>query len=255
MGLKFNIDGDAIANQFKDFKLEVEQDLNKAVANLAAITDAKVKEMASQELHTSRKDFMDSLGFEEVSPGVWVVSVDESGLWIEEGIEANKDMKPGLLKENFKISKDGNRYKSIPFDHGSAPSTQSPATAQVVSYLKQQLKKENVPFKKIERNDNGSPKVGKLHEFNFGNPKGTMGGPGKGNTPQLNGLSIYQTVTKSGNVRRDILTFRTVSSGPGSEGKWHHSGVEPKKFLDRAMDFAMKTWEEQILPEIMEKWR
>lgn len=255
MSLKFNIDANAIAEQFKAFKLEVEQDLNKAVANLAAITDAKVKEMANQELHTSRQEFMDSLGFEEVSPGVWIISVDESGLFVEEGIDANKDMKPGLLAKDFKVSKDGNRYKAIPFDYGAPPSTQSPSTMQIVSYLRQQLKKEAIPFKKIERNTDGSPKVGKLHEFDFGNPRGTMGGPGKGNTPVLNGLSIYQTVTKTGNVRRDILTFRTVSSGPGSQGKWHHPGLEAKKFLDRALDWAMKEWEEKILPEVMKKWR
>lgn len=253
--LNFNINAAAIAEQFNAFKLEVEQDLNKAVANLAAITDAKVKEMASQELHTSRKEFMDSLGFEEVSPGVWVISVNESGLWVEEGIDANKDMKPGLLAENFKTSKEGHRYKAIPFDYSTPPSHQSASTQQVVSFLRSKLKKEKVPFKKIERNTDGSPKVGKLHEFDFGNPKGTMGGPGKGNTPVLKNLSIYQSVTKTGNVRRDILTFRTVSSGPGSQGKWHHPGLEAKKFLDRALEWAMKEWEEKILPEVMEKWR
>jgi hypothetical protein len=253
--LNFNIDAAAIAEQFKEMKLEVEQDLNKAVANLAAITDAKVKEMASQELKTSRQPFMDSLGFEEIAPGVWIISVDEDGLWIEEGIEPNKDMKPGLLAQNFKTSKDGHRYKAIPFDYGTAPSQQTPSTQMVVSYLKSQLRKEKVPFKKIEKNADGSPKVGKLHEFDFGNPRGTMGGPGKGNTPQFKNLSIYQSITKTGNVRRDILTFRTVSSGPGSQGKWHHPGAEPKHFLDRALDFAMKTWEEKILPEIFEKYK
>lgn len=255
MSLKFNIDAAAIASQFKEFALEVELDLQKAVANLAAITDAKVKEMASQELKSSRKPFMDSLGFEEVAPGVWVISVSEDGMWVEEGIEANKDMKPGLLAEGFKTSKNGNKYKVIPFDYGQAPSQMTPSTQAIVSYLKQNLKKENVPFKKIERNADGSPKVGKLHEFNFGNPGGRMGGPGKGNTPVLNGLSIYQSVTKSGNVRRDILTFRTVSSGPGSAGKWHHPGLEPKKFLDRALDWAMAQWEEKILPEVLDKWK
>lgn len=255
MSLKFNIDAAAIAEQFKSFKLEVEQDLNKAVANLAAITDAKVKEMASQELETSRKPFMDSLGFEEVSPGVWVISVDETGLWVEEGIQPNKDMKPDLLAKDFKTSKEGHRYKAIPFDYGKGPSQNTPSTQVIVNYLKQQLKREGVPYKKIERNADGSPKVGKLHEFDFGNPRGTMGGPGKGNTPVLKNLSIYQSITATGNVRRDILTFRTVSSGPGSQGKWHHPGLPAKKFLDRALDWAMKEWEEKILPEVMEKWK
>lgn len=254
MAIKFNIDAAAIAQQFKEFALEVEQDLQKAVANLAAITDAKVKEMASQELHSSRQPFMDSLGFEEISPGIWVISVDEQGLWVEEGIEADKDMKPDMLAKNVKVSKSGHRYKAIAFDYGKGPSQNTASTQQVIQYLKQQLKKENVPFKKIERDANGSPKTGKLHEFDFGNPGGRMGGPGKGNTPQLKGLSIYQSITKTGNVRRDILTFRTVSDGPGSAGKWHHPGLAPKKFLDRALDWAMKEWEDKVLPEVLAKW-
>lgn len=255
MSLKFNVDVSAIAKEFENFKLEVEKDLQKAVANLAAITDAKVKEMASLELKSSRKPFMDSLGFEEVAPGVWVISVDESGLWVEEGIESNKDMKPGLLAKNFKTSKAGYKYKTIPFDYSKAPSQLTASTQQLISYLKQSLRKENVPFKKIERDASGSPKVGKLHEFDFGNPKGTMGGPGKGNTPVFKGLSIYQSITKTGNARRDILTFRTVSSGPKSADKWFHPGAEGKKFLDRAFEFAMIEWREKILPEILDKWK
>lgn len=253
--LKFNIDVADIAKEFKDFALEVEQDCQKAVANLAAVTHAKVVQEANEELHSSRQDFMDSLGFEEISPGVWVISVDEGGMWIEEGIEANKDMKPDLLRDNAKVSKNGTRYKVIPFDYGKAPSQMTVGTQQLVSYLKQELKKEGVPFKKIERNADGSPKVGKLHELDFGNPGGRMGGPGKGNTPVFKNLSIYQTITKTGNVRRDIMTFRTVSSGPGSQDKWHHPGLAPKKFLDRALDWAVKEWEEKILPEVLEKWK
>jgi hypothetical protein len=254
MALKFNIDAAAIAAQFKEFATEVEQDLQKAVANLAAITDAKVKEMANNELHSTRKKFMDSLGFEEVSPGVWVISVDEGGLFVEEGIEPNKDMKPDLLEKDYKTSKDGHRYKAIPFDYGKAPSQQTAKTQELVSYLKQELKKQNVPFKKIERNSDGSPKVGKLHEFDFGNPGGRMGGPGNGNTPVFKNLSIYQSVTAAGQVRRDILTFRTVSSGPASANKWIHPGLDAKKFLDRALEWAMKEWEDKILPEVMKKW-
>src|SRR5690606_1751640 len=128
----------------------------------------------------SRQPFMDSLGFEEISPGVWVISVDEDGLWIEEGIEPNKDMKPGLLAKNFKTSKDGHRYKAIPFDYGIPPAQQTPSVQQAISYMKSQLRKEKIPFRKIEKNVDGSPKVGKLHELDFHNPKGFLGGPGKG---------------------------------------------------------------------------
>lgn len=249
MSLKFNIDAAAIAAQFKEFAIEVEQDIKKAIGNLAAITHAKVVQEANAELHSSRQDYMEALGFEEIVDGVWVISLDEKAMWIEEGIEANKDMKPDLLANNAKTSKDGHKYKVIPFDYGKAPSQNSTSTQTIVNEIKQGLKKENIPFKKIERNADGSPKIGKLHSLDLG---GKI--PGKGNTPAGKGVSIYQTLTKTGNVRRDILTYRTVSSGPGSAGKWHHPGLEPKLFLDKAVEWAMKEWEEKVLPEVLKKW-
>ena len=249
MPLKININVSDLAKDFKEFTAEVERDLKQGVANLAAITHAKVKEMAAAELKTSRQDFMDSLSFEEISEGIWVVSVSEKALWIEDGLPQDFDMKPGLLK-NGKTSKSGHKYQVIPFEHSKAPSQLTTSAREIVTQLRTNLKRANVPFKKIEKYSSGGAKIGKLHSLNF--PSDI---PGKGNTPALKGVSIYQTVTKSGNVRRDILTFRTVSDGPGSSGKWIHPGLEAKKFLDRASDWAMKEWEDKILPEIMDKWK
>ena len=259
-GLKIKIDTQGLAQQFKNLALEVEKDLNKGVANLAAITHAKVAEMAGSELKSSRKTLTDNLGFEEVTPGLWVVSIDEGALWIEEGIEAGKDMKPDLLKGATQTSKDGNKYRAIPFDHGKAPSQLTGYAQNIVSRIRANLKKEGVPFKKIEKDAFGKVLTGKLHTFPkpgaTDEEKKRWSGelPGKGNTPVLKGVSIYQSVTKTGNVRRDILTFRTVSGGPASAGKWLHPGFEPKKFLDRAADWAVQEWEQKILPEILEKY-
>jgi len=249
MPLKIKIDTSAIAKQMKEFATEVEQDLRKGVANLAAITHAKVKEMASEELKSSRQEMMDNIGFEEVAEGVWIVSIAEDALWIEEGIEANKDMKPDLLKNAKHTSKDGHKYRTIPFDYGKPPTQLTGYAQNIVARIRSNLKKQGVPFKKIEKGANGQPLTGKLHSFDFG---GEI--PGKGNTPVLQGVSIYQTITKTGNVRRDILTFRTVSGGPASAGKWIHPGFTAKKFLDRAQDWALKEWEDKILPEILGKY-
>lgn len=248
MPLKINIDAAGIASQFKEFALEVEQDIKKAVGDLAAITHAKVAENAQAELKSSRQIYTNNLGYEEITPGVWVVSLGEEALWIEEGIEPNKDMKPSLLK-NGKSSSTGTKYKVIPFQYSKAPSQMSTYAQGVVSQIRQNLKKKNIPFKKIEFNKDGSPKVGKIHEFNFGGER-----PGKGNTQVMKGVSIYQTLTKTGNVRRDILTFRTVSSGPKSQGKWIHPGLKGKKYMDIAADWAMSEWESKILPEIIQRW-
>jgi hypothetical protein len=253
MALVFNIDVASIVSELKEFKEEVSQDLKKSAGNLAVMTHAKVSEMAQEELHSSREQFLKSLSFEEIAEGIWVVAVDESGLWIEEGMK-NHDMKLDLLKNNTKTSKDGHKYKTIPFDYGKTNTQMTPKTQEFVNYLKQSLKKEKVPYRKIERNPDGSPRIGKLHSFNFGNPRGTMGGPGKGNTPVFQGVSIYQSMTKSGSVKRDIMTFRTVTDGPKSDGKWEHPGLEGHKFLDKALEWCTTKFEEEILPEILKKY-
>ena len=51
------------------------------------------------------------------------------------------------------------------------------------------------------------------------------------------------------------MTFRTVTDGPGSQGKWIHPGMDGKKFLDKAAEWAEKNFYDQILPEILEKWK
>jgi hypothetical protein len=250
MVLKINIDAAGISKEFAEFAKEVENDLKKGVANLATITHAKVAEMASSELKTSRKTFMDSLKFEEISEGVWVVSIEDKALWIEEGIKANFDMKPGLLRGGEMSKTGGYQYKVIPFEHSKAPSQLTASAQTIVSQIKTNLKRENIPFKQIEKNSDGSPRTGKLHNFNWKSDK-----PGKGNTPALKGVSIYQTVTKTGNVRRDIMTFRTITGGPASQNKWIHPGFTGKEFLDKAYEWALKEWENKILPEILDKWR
>lgn len=246
MPLEIKIDAAGIAEMFKEFAAEVEADLKKGVANLAAVTHAKVAEMASTELKSSREEYLNALGFEEISEGVWVVSLEKDAFFIEEGLPANFDMKPGLLKD-AKTGAAG-KYKVVPFDHTKAPSQLTKSAQSIVTELRSNLKKENIPFKKIERNADGSPRLGKLHSKNFPSQI-----PGKGNTPSLKGVSIYQSM-KGGNVRRDILTFRTVSSGPASEGKWLHPGIEPKQYLDKAAEWALREWEDKILPEILSKW-
>lgn len=248
--LKIKLDTTSLANTLKEYAAEVEQDINKGVARLAAQTKAHVLMDAGAELSSpTYKTFSSSVGIDDIAPGIWVVSIDEKGLWVEEGIEPNTDMKPGLLKNATKTSKSGFKFRSIPFAKDKSKASSTGYEFQLREQVKSALKKEGIPFKKIEKGPNGKPLEGLIHKKNFG---GEL--PGKGNTPVLQGVSIYQTVTKTGNVRRDILTFRTVSGGPKSAGKWFHPGYEAKKFLDKAQAWAEKEWEQTFIPEILAKW-
>lgn len=242
MPLKFQIDVEGIASQFKDYIESLKEDMKGAVENLTTLTRTRIVEQSNKELHTSLKTYREALSEpEQISPGVWVITLDEKALFIEEGIEAGKDMKPELLK--------GKKSVVIPFKYDKGPSQNTPLTQGLISQIRQTLKKENLSIKKIEYDANGSPRTGKLHEYNLGGPR-----PGKGNTQALTRLSIYQS-ENAGKVRRDVLTFRTVSAGPASAGKWIHPGLTAKKFMDKAMDMAMQDWEEKILPEILEKYK
>lgn len=247
--LRIDIDAADIARQFKEMALEVEQDIKQGVAKLAAAMHAKVLEDSQQELHTSRKAYADALNrLEEVSDGVYVIALDQSALWIEEGIPSNHDMKPDLLK-NVAPNRWGMKSKVIPFEHAK-PSSQMTGLAKKISgQLGRELKKRGVPFKKgVEYDSNGSPRVGKIHEFDFASAI-----PGKGNTPALKNVNIYQSMI-GGNVRRQATTFRTVTDSPGSAGKWIHPGLMPRQFFEAAQEWGMQEWDSVMLPEILKKW-
>jgi hypothetical protein len=245
--LKIYIDVQNIAKEFKELKEEVERDLNQGVARLAASIHAKVLEDSQQELHSTREIYAKALNrVEEISPGVYIIALEEAAMWIEEGIKAGMDMKKGLLK-NPKMYPSGKKYKVVPFEYSKTPSSMTGYAQQVSSKIQQHLRRRNVPYKGIEYGPNGSPRVGRLHEFDFGGPK-----PGKGNTPVMKGVNIYQSA-EGGNVRRDVLTFRTVTED--QEGKWIHPGLTKKNFFERAQTWGINEWEQTMLPAILEKYR
>jgi hypothetical protein len=262
MGLEIKIDVAALASEFQEFAAEVEADLKKGVANLAALTHAHVAMTASEQLNSSRTNgkgkteqeiYSKSLKFETIADGIYVVGLEKEAIWIEDGLPANFDMKPGLLTSDKTVTHpSGIKTLSIPFEHSKSKvqvAQMTPRAQAIIQDLRTNLRKEKLNLRKIEKNADGSPKLGLLHTRNF---KSEI--PGKGNTPALHRVNIYQSM-KGGNIRRDIMTFRTVSSGPASAGKFLHPGLEGKHYLEEAYEWALKMWEEQILPEILEKWR
>jgi len=251
--LKFKIDVDSLSKQLKEYAMEAAHDMRTGFANLAAVTHAHIVDMAQQELHSTRKQFLDNLTFEEIMPGVWVVSVLEEGLFIEEGIPPGTDMKTDKwLLKNAKMGKNG-KYKIIPFKWTEARGQMTDKTKEQVDELKKILKAQKVSFKKLERNAKGDPRLGVLHDFNFGGKK-----PGKGNTPIFDRVQIRQIQIKNERTglmktKREITTFRTVSEN--QTGKWIHPGLKGKKYLDIAQEWAIRTWENEILPEILNKYK
>jgi hypothetical protein len=172
-------------------------------------------------------------------------------MFIEEGIKAGTDLKPGLLKGK---SSRGGKYAIVPFRYDTRPAWNSSEKNDLIKEIRKVLKQENVPFKKLELDKNGKPKISEpgkpLHQFDIESKYPSK----KANTQALKGLEIHQRLNKKGQVERHIVTFRTVSSGPASSGKWIQPGLTAKKYMDKAFKLAMEKWDSEIYPDILSKW-
>lgn len=243
--LKIEIDSKTISDMFDGAKKEVERDLYDAVEIIARRSEAKARELAAEQLH-SRFDLYDkSLNFQEIGKGMYLLELDEKALWIEEGMSAHS-MVDDLLRKNSKISKKGKRYKVIPFKHDKMPSQQTQKAKQVTDMVKAELKKRNIPYRKIEFDKSGNPRLGLIHTFK------DLRGPKPSKMAKhgvLEGLSIYQTKTARGKIRRDIMTFRVVTESHKEEGLWHHPGLRAVQIFDQVHDWALKEFD-KILEEI-----
>jgi hypothetical protein len=248
--LKFTVNADEIAKEFGDLRNEVESAITKGVQQVASMTHAKTQELASQNLKGTRQTYLDALHFEEIQKGIWIVSLDESALWLEEGKEAGS-MLPDLLRKNAKTSKSGSRYKVIPFKHDKAPGQVSPSSQMFVNQVKQELKTRKIPFKKLEFNADGSPRIGLLHSIKDISSLKPSASASHG---ALSGLSIYQRQTPNGSVRRDIMTFRVASSNQEGQ-KWYHPGITAKKFMDQALEWSQRVFDDEIMPAILANFR
>jgi len=246
--LKFFINAEEIAATMKEFKVEVQAALEESVRGVAAMTHAKVTELAQQKLGQTRKIYTDNLDFKEVSPNVWVVSLDQPAMWIEEGRKSG-DMTEDLLRKGAHISKEGNRYKAIPFDQAKKPSQTSGFEKNLIAKLKSELKKAGIPYKKLEFNPDGSPRIGRLHTLNISSAYPSP----RASHEALAGVNIYQSKTASGNVRRDIMTFRIVSD-KHKGSKWVHPGREASKFFEEALAWSEQEFEQNILPSILARF-
>lgn len=253
--IKVTIDLAPLAQYLENFAKEMSRDIKKSVKALAQDTHNHIKEEAQNNLHSFREKYLESLSPpEQVDEYLWVITLNEKAEWIEQGRPEPFDMKPGLLKDG-KISKDGHKYRVVPMNQGKSSSQMSSGNRgyeqNMVNKVKSELKARGIPYKKLEIDPHtGSPRTGKLHSLNIDSYT-----PGKGNTPQLHGINIYQTKQKDGSVKRSITTFRTVTDKENQKDKWIHPAVDAKDFFEHAKTWAESEWEVKILPALLEKYK
>jgi hypothetical protein len=207
----------------------------------------------------------------------WDITVEDGDSFVcQWGIIHNSqhEMLEDLLKSpKAKTSKTGNRYIVIPFKHSKGPTKQTKVEKKLLSAIKNELTKRNIPYMKTEVNPDGSPKTGLLHSFDLSTPNtqhprkpGETGPQGKGfsiahrpgsqegpsGRPYLWGVRIYQKLTKDGDAQRGIFTFRVASDSQKGSGKWVHPGLGPMHFLEDGYEYAKNLWDTQIAPELLQ---
>lgn len=231
----------------KDTEGRARKALEEGVKALASMTHAKTMEYASEELKSTSVKFRKALSFQSLGNNVYVVSLDESMLWVEDGRKSG--FMDELLKKNPHYSKDGNRYKAIPFDYSAdTPKTQRTAfSAQMVNLVQAHLKKEGMHYKKLVTDRDGSPILGKIASYNIESPKPTA----MSSTPALQALNVYQTMDANGETKKSFVAFRVISDKHAGTGKWVNPGQPARLFLDKSLAWAMKEWENKLLPDIL----
>lgn len=239
--------------------------LKNAAQQLAMQSHAHLLEQVQQKLHSTREKYVDAVSFTQVNDTTWVISLDRSAMWIEEGMPEHEVLDNLLKSPKAKMAKDGSRYLVVPFQHNKGPTSQTKAAQDLTATVKQELKKRQIPYSKIERDQHGKAKLGLLHSFDItkepvkthegaGQGHGKIGDVRQGTTgiPFLQSVRVYQRQMKNGNVSRGVLTFRVASSKHKGSGKWVHPGIQARKFFDETAEWALTCWtqmHEEILKE------
>lgn len=275
MAINVNLDISQLGD-LKALPTAAKRAITEAGNKLVAATHAHMVEEAGKKLHTRREMYVENLFQHPVDNDTWVISLDGSVRWIEDGIQAHNMLEDLLASPKAKTSKTGSKYLVVPFEHGpKGPTQMTQAQSTLLGTIKEELKRRKIPYNKIEKDEHGNAKLGKLHSFDImdaplktanvpGQGKGPIGavmqGPGAFShggmqfrgTPLLKGVSIYQKQVGN-SVKRGIMTFRIASSTQAGQGKWDHPGLEPVNIFDEAADWARNEWEKNVGPELIDQ--
>lgn len=255
--------------------------LKKAASQLTAQTREHIVEQANKKLKTRRQMYVDGLSAYQENDHTWVISLDASVRWIDDGMPEHNMLDKLLASPKAKTTKDGTgKYIIIPFQHKKGPTQMTPAQSNLNATIKAELKSINaerekvgaapIPYGGIETHDDGSPQLGVLHKFDImDRPMKTFNGPGQGwgsigdvkqgptGIPFLQGVQIRQRMAldKKGNehVLREILTFRVASSKQRSQGgRWDNPGTAPVPLIEEGAKWAKEHWETNVAPKIFD---
>lgn len=268
--ITLNVDLGDLIELRQEMEPKTRQVLQEAARDLAMQAHGHILEQVQQKLHSTREKYVAALSFQQEGNDTWLVTLDKSAMWIEEGMEEHSMLDDLLASPKAKTGKDGSRYLVVPFEHKKGPTQQTQAAKDLTNTIKSELNRRKIPYAGIERDASGKPKTGLLHKMDIlkaplksaegpGQGKGPLGAVRQGPTgiPFLQGIRVYQKQVKDKHgkesTKRSIMTFRVASSKHQGTGRWMHPGLEAKRFFEEAADWALKHWVDKIAPDVLER--
>jgi hypothetical protein len=261
-----------IADKLGVVEKEVAKKLNGAVEALSISTHAFIIKYAQDHLKGYPLEAFlgedgSNIRWIQVSKNMWVVEIDESAKWVEEGRSptsmATDDwlLKPG---KGLKTARDGSKFKIIPFSHDKGALTTPSGMREAIDAS---LKANGVSMRKIEKGPDGMPKIGIVNRLKdipqLNDPasdniyqyrsKGrtadeaeALGLPNYEGAHYLSGGVVVQRPSKKGKVKKEVVTFRVVSSKHENEQRWLYPEVKPLHSIPAAYDYATKEWDKIV---------
>jgi hypothetical protein len=265
-----NLDISALSDLL-DLGPAADAEMQRAAAQLTAATHAKVVELANAKLHSRRGPFLSALSYFQVDDHTFVVNLDASARWIDDGMKPHNMLDDLLKSKKAKRAKDGSTYLVVPFQHNKGKQNMTPAQQKLLNTIKNELAKVDATPNKIEVDANGKPpRLGLVRSLDINNKpmstralrigRGPYGGVAQGPTgiPLLRGVRVYQREfkDKAGDTKmgRFVMTFRIASSKHrDAGGRWDHPGTPPMNLMEEALSWAMNEWESKIAPSVLAK--
>jgi hypothetical protein len=301
--------GQELADEISDIGDTVASKINQGIKNLAFQAQGQAAKWAATRLYRTRQQYIDSLSVRQVGPGMYAVVLAAEAAHLEEGY-TSFDMKPGLLKTGnvhgvnpdqlgdynkaiganangtkggIRVSKDGYRYRAIPFDHSASVAApthplhdavvqKGQDTQQTMGSLAADMKQmiKRTRLNGITKDANGNPIIGKVasvtphggsrNQVKVRMADGTervtslgqsLGGSDIQINPLLSGLTKYQYEERLRNggtrVRTAYMTFRMVSEK--QQGKWIHPGFDGAKVFP-----DLQQWAESEMVKMIERY-
>ncbi len=246
--IKLDIDLSVFESMAQNLKVDIEKQSQEGAKFLAVATYNKILELANAQLGSTKTKYLEALSLTQEDDMTWFITLDKSAVWIDDGIPENTPMATSswLLKPGkTKTSKEGHEYRSIPMQNDKASKT--PASATVVAIqnaVKKELDKRKIPVKRIEKDANGVPKSGLLHQFRIKSKANLGDRPGADGASGFSAMTrVYQKTIKNKQgkevTQRSVMTFRTVSSKYESS-KWIYPGYQAKHFMEQAFAYGMQ---------------